>query len=72
MVVDAEIKALLSFQILAEMRINLAPMELRSRLDIGKYTNLEKKSEYLIKCILKGIYTLHISVPTPIVCASVR
>lgn len=45
MVVDADMKALLSFQILAEIRINLAPMELRSGLNIGRYTKPRKENQ---------------------------
>lgn len=52
MVVDAEIKALLSFQILAEMRINLAPMELYSHLNIDKIQEILDRV-VLIKRVLK-------------------
>lgn len=52
MVVDAEIKALLSFQILAEMRINLAPMELYSHLNIDNIQEILDRV-VLIKRVLK-------------------
>lgn len=72
MVVDADMKALLSFQILAEIRINLAPMELRSGLNIGRYTKPRKEIRNLMKNILNSSCTSHILVPTPVVYASVR
>lgn len=69
MVVDAEIKALLSFQILAEMRINLAPMELRSRLDIGKYTKSRKEIRISDKVYHQGyLYIAYISTNPDSVC----
>jgi hypothetical protein len=69
MVVDAETKALLSFQILAEMRINLAPIELRSRLNIGRYTKFRKEIKIFDKEYpTHQLYFAYISTNPGIVC----